>query len=146
MLKRRLSRGTFISDEQANTYLVHKGVAPGVAVGPGAADQPAGVVVPAFAPVAPLDEGDQAHGGVAHFHLAVLAGGPEHREAVLVVLNAQRELAVIVVDLPNAGRLVVVYREHVPVVRLRRTEMRNNYTSASKLSQGFILGRFKRVV
>lgn len=104
-----------------NTYLVHKGVAPGVAVGPGAADKPAVVVVPAFAPVPSLDDGDQACGGVAHAHLAVFAGSPEHREAVLVVLNTQRELAVIIVNLPHTSPLVVVYREHVSVVSLVQT-------------------------
>lgn len=121
-----------------NAYLVHKGVAPGVAVGPGAADEPAVIVLPALAPVPSLDDGDEARGGVAHFHLAVFAGSPEHREAVLVVLDAQRELAVIVVNLPHASRLVVVYREHVPVVSLMQTDTRTTYTSVSQLSQGYI--------
>lgn len=62
-----------------NTDLVHEGVAPSVPIGPGTADQPAVVVIPAFAPVSSLDDGDQARGSVAHFHLAVFAGSPEHR-------------------------------------------------------------------
>ena len=107
--------------QQEEPHPVHVGVAPDLAVDPGPGDHPAPLVLQPLGPVPAVDGGEQASAGVADVDLRVLAARrPDHGPALRVVLDVQRELAVVVVDLAHAGALVEVYGEQVPVVSLGR--------------------------
>lgn len=101
-----------------STHLLQKSVAPDLPIGPGPCDDAPVIVVPALGPVASLYAGDQTFARVRYSHLIVFTGGPEHRPALVIVLNAQSKLAMVIIDLPNPTLLTIVYRQHVPVVSL----------------------------
>lgn len=68
-----------------------------------------------------MDGGQQPSPGVADIDLGVLAaGGPDHRAAQRVVLDVERELPVVIIDLPDSGALIEVDGQQVPVVCLKR--------------------------
>lgn len=108
----------YLSHTHTYTHLFQKSVAPDLPISPGPCDDASVVIVSALGPVSPLYAGDQAFARVRHSHLIVFTGCPEHRPALVIILNPQGKLAMIIVDLPHPALLTVVYRQHVPVVSL----------------------------
>lgn len=116
----------------ALTHLLQKSVAPDLPIGPGPCDDASVIVVSALSPVASLYAGDQTFARVRYSHLIVFTGRPEHRPALVIVLNPQGKLAMVIVYLPDPTLLTVIYWQHVPVVSLserRGWERRQNLWS-----------------
>lgn len=101
-------------------YLLQVRVGPGLPVGEGlGGDAAALVVLHAHGHGAPLDAHDVAPGGVGDIDAdEAAAGGPEGGPARAVIVDAQRELPVVVVHLLRPRDPVEVQRQQVPVVDL----------------------------
>lgn len=93
----------------ALTHLLQKSVAPDLPIGPGPCDDASVIVVSALGPVASLYAGDQTFDRVRYSYLIVFTGRPEHRPALVIVLNPQGKLAMVIVYLPDPTLLTVIY-------------------------------------
>lgn len=104
------------------SYLLQIGVTPYLPISKHPGDQAAlAIIFQSLCGGAPLQGADLSGAGSAYINWQELtAGHPEYRVTRCVIYNLQEELSVVVVNLLSPQCAIVIHREDIPPIYLRK--------------------------